>query len=80
MFKSLHSEEYRRLAEWLIYNRKDKGLSMRDLAEKLGVSHSVIGKIEQRERRLDVVEYLIYCKELEISPIDGLKAIQSDIT
>lgn len=48
---------------------------MRDLAEKMDVPHTFIAKIEARERRLDVIEYLNYCKYLEISPFEGLKEV-----
>ncbi len=79
MTKSLHSSENQRLIEWLRRLRETKGLTMRDLAERLGVPHSYIGKVEQAERRLDVVEFLAYCEALEISPIDGLRAINPDL-
>ena len=46
---------------------------MRDLAATMGVAHSFIGKVEQQERRLDVIEYLQYCEALGVSPLDGLK-------
>lgn len=75
MNKSLHSSEYRKLTKWLKSQREAKGLSMRDLAAEMNVPHTFIAKIEARERRLDVVEYMNYCKCLEISPIDGLKVI-----
>ena len=48
---------------------------MRDLALLLSVPHSFIGKVEQAERRLDVVEFLTYCEALNVSPVDGLKVI-----
>jgi hypothetical protein len=35
--------------------------------------HSFGGKVEQGERRLDVVEYLQYCQALDIKPEDGIK-------
>lgn len=75
MIKSLHSDEYRKLTKWLKSCREAKGLSMRDLAEKMSVPHTFIAKIEARERRLDVIEYLIYCKSLEVSPLEGLKVV-----
>lgn len=50
-------------------------MSMRDLAQKLGVTHSYIGKVEQQERRLDVVEFVEYCRALELDPKDGIKII-----
>ena len=73
MLTSIHSEEWLRLADWLRSQREAQSLSMRDLAARLEVPHSFVGKVEQRERRLDVVEYLIYCQALGVSPMDGLK-------
>lgn len=51
---------------------------MRDLAERLEVSHSFVGKVEQGERRLDVVEFIQYCKALNVSPLTGIRHITSD--
>ncbi len=39
-----------------------------------GVHHSIIGKLET-ERRIDIVEYVEYCKALGIDPYEGLKVI-----
>jgi len=75
MFKSLGSPENERLIAWLKEKRKSQGLSMRDLASRLDVSHSFVGKVEQQERRLDVVEYIQYCKALKVSPAEGLDII-----
>lgn len=76
MFKSLHSPEYARLIAWLREQREGQNLSMRDLAETLGTPHSFIGKTEQGERRLDVVEYLYYCEALGLAPEKGLKIMK----
>lgn len=51
---------------------------MRDLAERLEVPHSFVGKVEQGERRLDVVEYIQYCEALNVSPLIGILHINSD--
>ncbi len=48
---------------------------MRSLSEILGTPHSFIGKVENQERRLDVVEYVRYCQALAIDPMDGLKQV-----
>ena len=79
MLKSIHSDEYRQLISWLREQREAQGLTMRDFATKLSEHHSVIGKIEQGERRLDVGEYLQYCRALGVSPTEGLKVINSSI-
>ena len=48
---------------------------MRELAQRLEKPHSFVGKVEQGERRLDVVEYVEYCRGLGVSPISGLEII-----
>lgn len=73
MFKSLYSEEHQRLIVWLKAQREGQKLTMREFATRLDRPHSFIGKVEQGERRLDVIEYLQYCEALEVSPFEGLK-------
>lgn len=51
---------------------------MRELADKLDVSHSWIGKVEQLERRLDVYEYARLCECLEIKPEHGIKKLHKN--
>lgn len=75
MGKTVSSEENGRLTKWLKQQRQERGHTMRSLAQLLGTPHSFIGKIENQERRLDVVEFIRYCKALEIDPMDGLKQI-----
>ena len=50
---------------------------MRVLAQKLGIHHSIVGKIEQGERKLDIVEYVEYCEVMDIDPIEGIELIRS---
>jgi len=76
MSRTLHSKAYANLIAWLKSGRLKAGLSMRELSEKLGVTHSYIGKVEQNERRLDVLEYVKYCEALGLNPEEGLKIIQ----
>jgi len=73
MRKTITSEKYLKLLEWLKAAREEQGLSMRDLALKLDEPHSFVGKVETAERRLDVLEYTEYCKALSIEPEIGLK-------
>ena len=49
---------------------------MREFAVELGVPHSYIGKVEQCERKLDVLEFVRYCEALEVNPDDGVKILR----
>ncbi len=60
------STAYRALLKKLVEARDAAGLTQRDLAAKLGKQPSWIAKIEGRERRLDVIEYIAICRALGI--------------
>ncbi|WP_445778297.1 helix-turn-helix domain-containing protein [Shewanella sp.] len=72
MSRTLHTPEYRRLIEWLKTARIERGLTMRELAVNLGVPHSYIGKVEQCERKLDILEYVKYCEALGVETSKGI--------
>jgi|TARA_R110000803_G_scaffold110737_4_gene179215 transcriptional regulator with XRE-family HTH domain len=75
MIKTIHSTQYQLLVNWLKENRQAQELTMRDLAKKLNMPHSFIGKVEQCERKLDVIEFINYCQALSLSPVDGIQLI-----
>ncbi len=77
MGKTVASDENVKLTSWLKDKRKEKGHTMRSLAQLIGTPHSFIGKIEHQERRLDVVEFVRYCQALEIDPSEGIEMIMS---
>lgn len=70
---SVHSNEHIWLRERLILRRQELGLSQRELAEKLGVIHSFIGKIETGDRRLDILEFITYCHALKLEPTEFIQ-------
>ncbi|GEK08200.1 helix-turn-helix transcriptional regulator [Pseudoalteromonas sp. McH1-7] len=78
MGKTVSSEENGKLTKWLKSKRHEKGHTMRSLAQVLGTPHSFIGKIENQERRLDVIEFLRYCEALEVDPYEGLQLIKEE--
>ena len=75
MTNSIHTDEMIALRSWLRSEREARMLSMRDLAERMNKPHSFIQKVEQGERRLDVVEYVWYCHALKIEPQAGLELV-----
>ena len=64
MEKSTHSPHYSAVREKLLELRKQAGLTHRQLAERLGREHSFVWRVEQGERRLDLVEFHWYCAAL----------------
>ena len=74
MKTSVYSSEYVALREWLANARTARGLTIRELGERLDVHHSIIGKIESGGRKLDVIEFVKYCQALGVNPGDGLDA------
>jgi transcriptional regulator with XRE-family HTH domain len=69
---STYSPQYAALRTWLKTKREEKGLSLRDVGKLTGRHHSVIGKLEQDRRKIDILEFVEYCQALEIDPHEGL--------
>jgi len=75
MEKTIYAAEYRALLEWLRDQRKQRGLTMRDLAKRLNVHHSWVGRVEQGERRLDVMEFARLCDGIGCDAAEGMLLI-----
>ena len=56
--KTLRSPQQTVLIEELRRVRRQAGLTQAVLADKLGVAQSFVAKVENAERRLDVVEFI----------------------
>lgn len=67
MSKNLRTSRHKALLAALAAARHKAGLSQRDLAAKLGRTHSFVGKIESGERRLEVLEFCEIADALGIS-------------
>ena len=75
MQKSIHTEKYRILLDWLIEARKDADLTQQQVADKLGRPQSFVAKYEGGERRLDMVEFLEIANLLDADPHGVIDAI-----
>lgn len=62
------SKAYEAAVSFLVAQRRERGISQRELAERLGKPRSFVSKIEGRERRLDVVEFVAIASALEAEP------------
>lgn len=80
--KSIFSNNYVNMLNQIRSDRKSLGISQRELAERLGVHHSWVAKIELAERRVDIVELLRIYIAMDINPMpligklyEGLKRL-----
>ncbi len=68
MVRSLRTPGHLALMQVLIDTRKDAGLTQQALADRLKRPQSYIAKIENGERRLDVVEFAELLLAIEVRP------------
>ena len=73
MQKSVHSEQYRKVLDWLIAARKTAGLTQQQVADQLDKPQSFVAKYEGGERRLDVVEFVTIARLLKADPASILR-------
>jgi len=66
--KSIHDPRYRQLVERLIALREEVETTQTQLAEQLGKPQSYVAKVENVDRRLDVVEIADWLAALRTSP------------
>jgi transcriptional regulator with XRE-family HTH domain len=79
MNRSRYTLCYDSLRTWLKAKRNEKGLSLRALAEKLELTHTIIGKIEHGDRKIDFIEFIEFCRALEADPHEGIDLIMSEM-
>lgn len=71
--RSTFSDEYQRVIDALIAARKQKGVLQTTIAVALGKPQSFVSKVEGRERRIDVVEFIEICRAIGVNPIEVLR-------
>jgi transcriptional regulator with XRE-family HTH domain len=69
------SPEYRAVIDAIKKARIDRDVSQRELARRLGKPPSFVNKIEQLERRLDVLEFIAIAGALQTDPPELLKSV-----
>lgn len=79
MNKSTHTKEYNVLLQLLYGLRLNAGFTQLELAKRMNVPQSYISKIENGERRIDIVELKSMCRALNCDFVDFIKEFQSRI-
>ena len=70
MTRSIFAERDRHFRRFLKQKRKDKNLTQWELAKQLNMPLSFVGKYEQGERRLDVIELMDIAEALDFDPTE----------
>ena len=72
--KTIHKDRYSQLIEEMVRLRKDKKMTQTQLAQQLGKPQSYVGKVETRERKLDIIEFVDWCNAIGQSPSEVLRS------
>ncbi|UUA73835.1 MULTISPECIES: helix-turn-helix domain-containing protein [Cellvibrio] len=75
MKSSPYSPHYEKLRFWLKKQREASGLTLREASLAMRRHHSVLGKMEQDRRKIEVLEFVRYCQVLGVDPHDGLEIV-----
>jgi transcriptional regulator with XRE-family HTH domain len=73
MGKSLQASRYRQLPSLLREMREKAGLTQRQLAKSLRISHSLIHASETAERRVDLAEFCDWAVACGVEPLAAMK-------
>ncbi len=60
--------EYREIVAALVALRHAAGLNQTELAERMHVDQTAVSKYERSERRIDIVDFIRWCKACSRSP------------
>ncbi|EBP7621317.1 TPA: helix-turn-helix transcriptional regulator [Klebsiella oxytoca] len=72
---SIYSDEYQLVIKLLRSARIDRKITQSQLAELLGKPQSFVAKVENGERRLDVIEFAAIARLLSLDPAEILSAV-----
>ncbi|NLR76971.1 helix-turn-helix domain-containing protein [Leeia aquatica] len=73
--KSIHDERYKQLVKQLISARVAAGVTQTVLSARLGKPQSYVAKVENLERRLDIVELVDWLAAVPMQLEDFLLAL-----
>jgi transcriptional regulator with XRE-family HTH domain len=63
----------------IVEARNEAGMTQRDLAEALGKPPSWVGKIESKERRIDLIEFIAVARAVGLKEADLFRVISANL-
>lgn len=76
--KSAFDARYIEIIARLIARRRELDMTQTALATAYGEDQSFISRVERRQRRIDVYEFVRLCRALKLDPGTVLEGIDSD--
>jgi transcriptional regulator with XRE-family HTH domain len=75
MPRSVFTDAYAAFREALVAARKSAGVTQVELAERLGKPQQFVSKIENGDRRVDLIEFVAICRALRVEPKEAFAAV-----
>jgi transcriptional regulator with XRE-family HTH domain len=79
MRRWVSSPSYDVVVQTLVAARHEAGISQAELAKRLGKPPSYVAKVELKERRVDVVEFVEFLRATGASEGDAFELVRSSI-
>jgi transcriptional regulator with XRE-family HTH domain len=73
--KSIYSADQESLLKVMARVRNDAGLTQQELARKMQLSQSTVSDVLRGQRRLDVIEWISFCKACKVTPQQFLEEL-----
>ena len=77
--KSIHDQRYIEVVSLMRKARERSGQTQNDVAQMLGRPQSYVSKVETCERRVDVVELLLFCRVIGVKLAELIPAEFRDL-
>lgn len=77
--KSVNDQAYKRFLERLRAARKGAHVSQEQLADRLDKHQTYVSKVETGERFLNLLEYLLWAREIGADPMELLKDLAEEV-
>jgi len=75
MPRSVFTDAYDAFRDTLVAVRKDAGVTQVELAARLGKPQQFISKIENSDRRVDLIEFVAVCRALRVDPKEAFAMV-----
>lgn len=79
MTKTIHTAGQVALSGALARARIEAGLTQTALAITLRCHQSMVARVESGQRRIDVVELVILCRAIGVTPADIVDAVEPEV-